>query len=191
MLRGKAVPNDLMFHYNSIRSCMVPASLFTYMYSNQQFCRPDKIPVNKLCNIIRNGNSYYLSEPYKLITKQYFKEYVSSEYGRRIRKDQLKVGCNSRLRDSYQYIKSYNGHTFQKDAIRLVLEEILPLFSSIKDFNNSDVPKQWIAEQKDKKTAAKKRNCVCYELCDGRDRKSTRLNSSHQIISYAVFCLKK
>src|SRR5258708_17436180 len=28
-------------------------------------------------------------------------------------------------------------------------------------------------------------------LCMGRDRKSTRLNSSHQIISYAVFCLKK
>src|SRR5258708_11617222 len=26
---------------------------------------------------------------------------------------------------------------------------------------------------------------------DQRDRKSTRLNSSHQIISYAVFCLKK
>src|SRR5258708_13208573 len=30
-------------------------------------------------------------------------------------------------------------------------------------------------------------------LAQGRllDRKSTRLNSSHQIISYAVFCLKK
>src|SRR5437879_10260797 len=26
---------------------------------------------------------------------------------------------------------------------------------------------------------------------DGRDRKSTRLNSSHRCISYAVFCLKK
>src|SRR5258708_11489527 len=26
---------------------------------------------------------------------------------------------------------------------------------------------------------------------DKADRKSTRLNSSHQIISYAVFCLKK
>src|SRR5207244_13365688 len=26
---------------------------------------------------------------------------------------------------------------------------------------------------------------------ENRDRKSTRLNSSHQIISYAVFCLKK
>src|SRR5438552_8763003 len=35
---------------------------------------------------------------------------------------------------------------------------------------------------------------VAYEtlLLDSmRDRKSTRLNSSHQIISYAVFCLKK
>src|SRR5258708_10771259 len=26
---------------------------------------------------------------------------------------------------------------------------------------------------------------------ESRDRKSTRLNSSHQIISYAVFCFKK
>src|SRR5260221_4506126 len=26
-------------------------------------------------------------------------------------------------------------------------------------------------------------------LCDWRDRKSTRLNSSHTVISYAVFCL--
>src|SRR3712207_7771891 len=29
------------------------------------------------------------------------------------------------------------------------------------------------------------------ELAGGRDRKSTRLNSSHANISYAVFCLKK
>src|SRR5256885_8620242 len=28
-------------------------------------------------------------------------------------------------------------------------------------------------------------------LCTPRDRKSTRLNSSHLVISYAVFCLKK
>src|SRR5206468_12713467 len=39
---------------------------------------------------------------------------------------------------------------------------------------------------------------VCLNLCGGRfrgcvllDRKSTRLNSSHDQISYAVFCLKK
>src|SRR3712207_7276142 len=29
------------------------------------------------------------------------------------------------------------------------------------------------------------------DLLEGRDRKSTRLNSSHANISYAVFCLKK
>src|SRR5256885_8762889 len=29
------------------------------------------------------------------------------------------------------------------------------------------------------------------ELPGGQDRKSTRLNSSHLVISYAVFCLKK
>src|SRR5574344_2612144 len=33
---------------------------------------------------------------------------------------------------------------------------------------------------------------ACTKRCRvDRDRKSTRLNSSHQIISYAVFCLKK
>src|SRR2546426_3318186 len=29
------------------------------------------------------------------------------------------------------------------------------------------------------------------EVCQKQDRKSTRLNSSHLVISYAVFCLKK
>src|SRR5258708_14497177 len=33
------------------------------------------------------------------------------------------------------------------------------------------------------------KQCIFLERL--RDRKSTRLNSSHQIISYAVFCLKK
>src|SRR3712207_8874895 len=41
--------------------------------------------------------------------------------------------------------------------------------------------------------------CIKYSICTGRsffaatheDRKSTRLNSSHANISYAVFCLKK
>src|SRR5258708_17210787 len=32
---------------------------------------------------------------------------------------------------------------------------------------------------------------IAREVTRRRDRKSTRLNSSHQIISYAVFCLKK
>src|SRR2546426_12135481 len=32
---------------------------------------------------------------------------------------------------------------------------------------------------------------VLFQLCSDQDRKSTRLNSSHLVISYAVFCLKK
>src|SRR3712207_7195509 len=32
---------------------------------------------------------------------------------------------------------------------------------------------------------------VTYRCISGQDRKSTRLNSSHANISYAVFCLKK
>src|SRR5690625_6025780 len=32
---------------------------------------------------------------------------------------------------------------------------------------------------------------TCIEIVFARDRKSTRLNSSHVAISYAVFCLKK
>src|SRR2546429_7105415 len=34
------------------------------------------------------------------------------------------------------------------------------------------------------------RHCICRHR-QRRDRKSTRLNSSHGYISYAVFCLKK
>src|SRR5258708_18417949 len=39
----------------------------------------------------------------------------------------------------------------------------------------------------DKSKVSSKKNGFGMEI----DRKSTRLNSSHQIISYAVFCLKK
>src|SRR3712207_9295604 len=35
------------------------------------------------------------------------------------------------------------------------------------------------------------RRCLARSRSRGRDRKSTRLNSSHANISYAVFCLKK
>src|SRR5436305_1236170 len=45
------------------------------------------------------------------------------------------------------------------------------------------------------KVTQTKRNFICNLACENsalaRDRKSTRLNSSHVRISYAVFCLKK
>src|SRR3712207_7159385 len=42
-----------------------------------------------------------------------------------------------------------------------------------------------------RKTNAGKRVVLSVERMDYTDRKSTRLNSSHANISYAVFCLKK
>src|SRR5690348_17462535 len=39
--------------------------------------------------------------------------------------------------------------------------------------------------------AAREKGARLAEAIVGRDRKSTRLNSSHPSISYAVFCLKK
>src|SRR5437660_8199350 len=38
---------------------------------------------------------------------------------------------------------------------------------------------------------ARERTCCTARCASSRDRKSTRLNSSHVAISYAVFCLKK
>src|SRR2546422_7340507 len=45
----------------------------------------------------------------------------------------------------------------------------------------------------DASVAAVERNAIAWSHVAGapRDRKSTRLNSSHGYISYAVFCLKK
>src|SRR5256886_6526214 len=42
-----------------------------------------------------------------------------------------------------------------------------------------------------REVSPERRPVVPKRLLDGRDRKSTRLNSSHSQISYAVFCLKK
>src|SRR5258708_6522044 len=50
----------------------------------------------------------------------------------------------------------------------------------------------WVDDtEMDEVTSGKKDPCKKARFLAWRDRKSTRLNSSHQIISYAVFCLKK
>src|SRR5256885_10445232 len=46
--------------------------------------------------------------------------------------------------------------------------------------------RQWPVVQRRRHSKA-----VIHERLLARDRKSTRLNSSHLVISYAVFCLKK
>src|SRR5258708_18510064 len=54
-------------------------------------------------------------------------------------------------------------------------------------FRSSNAP-----EQNPKRPSSFRRwNLPLAGRLQAKDRKSTRLNSSHQIISYAVFCLKK
>src|SRR5258708_30834424 len=62
------------------------------------------------------------------------------------------------------------------------------LFRSLTAINNNGVTPlgNWCSFQ----TAGVDPAVLAFMLDKG-DRKSTRLNSSHQIISYAVFCLKK
>src|SRR5256885_12580305 len=50
------------------------------------------------------------------------------------------------------------------------------------------------ARRRARSAAARRRECArprCRPRRSRSDRKSTRLNSSHLVISYAVFCLKK
>src|SRR5688572_32068692 len=56
-----------------------------------------------------------------------------------------------------------------------------------------DGPRQWLSFRRDDVSAADliARVASKVPLRDQIDRKSTRLNSSHSQISYAVFCLKK
>src|SRR5256885_11817205 len=54
--------------------------------------------------------------------------------------------------------------------------------------------KQYASEHRDRRRKAEHARVGRDDQLDGRataDRKSTRLNSSHLVISYAVFCLKK
>src|SRR5258708_24500362 len=70
------------------------------------------------------------------------------------------------------------------------------LFRSLNRYKNAETSQELLiairygaAGQFNKKKDGE--NILFHSKYGVRDRKSTRLNSSHQIISYAVFCLKK
>src|SRR5207244_8188349 len=87
------------------------------------------------------------------------------------------------------YLRSLN-HTSTTVIYTLSLHDALPIY-------NSYISRSRGCEHPDWKSAACHRlwyrweTSTCRQSARARDRKSTRLNSSHQIISYAVFCLKK
>src|SRR5258708_36707145 len=75
---------------------------------------------------------------------------------------------------SPNYIFFFFNDTATTEIYTLSLHDALPICNRMQKSQRAD-------PQSPVTTACRKRI----------DRKSTRLNSSHQIISYAVFCLKK
>src|SRR5437588_8547420 len=73
--------------------------------------------------------------------------------------------------------------TATTEIYTLSLHDALPICSSVKDMLRADGYPVYL--EKSTGTLPGKGIVV------GEDRKSTRLNSSHTVISYAVFCLKK
>src|SRR5256885_3558203 len=70
--------------------------------------------------------------------------------------------------------------TATTEIYTLSLHDALPI-SAVRDRGHDHVPGLGPRRRHHRRLAER----------DGRDRKSTRLNSSHLVISYAVFCLKK
>src|SRR5690606_30674907 len=117
-------------------------------------------------------------------------------------------GCSHRgmvrkTNEDYYYISAHQknqklaivadgmgGHNAGEIASRMAVETIVEIFdNSIDEYNENptDLIEKSIREANYRVFSY----AQDHEDCKGIDRKSTRLNSSHVKISYAVFCLKK
>src|SRR5206468_9706187 len=104
----------------------------------------------------------------------------------------------------------YNGDNREhgREIVRLIHEELAPRVTGLSIFEGERIWETLFAlthATRERKTLLEAIACVDCALWDlhgkargesvsallGGDRKSTRLNSSHDQISYAVFCLKK
>src|SRR5438034_8172150 len=79
--------------------------------------------------------------------------------------------------------------TATTEIYTLSLHDALPIFDSLKVVN--DVHGHLAGDALLRAVALALRRRLRQTDFAGRDRKSTRLNSSHTVTSYAVFCLKK
>src|SRR2546426_10528158 len=73
--------------------------------------------------------------------------------------------------------------TATTEIYTLSLHDALPISHRVRTWNRSPAQRHAASNNTDP--------CCSRRRGAGRDRKSTRLNSSHLVISYAVFCLKK
>src|SRR5258708_14510936 len=84
--------------------------------------------------------------------------------------------------------------TATTEIYTLSLHDALPISNQLLALQSRQaIQEQQLRLTQDRSAALEQARSVAAEARsrEVRDRKSTRLNSSHQIISYAVFCLKK
>src|SRR5438034_11138649 len=91
------------------------------------------------------------------------------------------ISCRSLIVSSFFFFFNDSATT---DIYTLSLHDALPIWSGV------DGERRAPLDVTDLDTVARDRD-PGNRLNFGGDRKSTRLNSSHTVISYAVFCLKK
>src|SRR2546427_9533466 len=81
--------------------------------------------------------------------------------------------------------------TATTEIYTLSLHDALPIFEYVVTIEDPTTwTKPWTVKQ-EYSMQSNEANRIYYEPRCHEDRKSTRLNSSHSQISYAVFCLKK
>src|SRR5438034_11660152 len=91
---------------------------------------------------------------------------------------------------SARYISFFCNHPSTTVIYTLSLHDALPIFGSIRDSLSACEGSG--ARFESAQGSHIQHRCVrSLSTLKSRDRKSTRLNSSHTVISYAVFCLKK
>src|SRR5206468_11466796 len=82
--------------------------------------------------------------------------------------------------------------TLFRSSIAIVHETLSESFDEHVDFDDvADRVAEMVADVSTVATQVETRRTGSFGVLDSEDRKSTRLNSSHDQISYAVFCLKK
>src|SRR5689334_24756069 len=94
--------------------------------------------------------------------------------------------------DRYDSLPLLFNHTTTTKIYTLSLHDALPISVTVSSGGDSGWARAstGTAESSDAR-AAMEREARVGNVAIRRDRKSTRLNSSHSSISYAVFCLKK
>src|SRR3712207_8516823 len=85
-----------------------------------------------------------------------------------------------------RYVFFFFNDTATTEIYTLSLHDALPIFEQIQRLIGVDLALQFGDDVHDRRHAV-----IAGDRHEIRDRKSTRLNSSHANISYAVFCLKK